>query len=51
MSVKAKVYEVIYYILPEKIGDLEDIPTDIKEKYLGGIDPNTGLRTQSSRML
>ena len=34
MRVKVKSYEVMYYIFPEKVGTLEEIPKTIKEKYL-----------------
>ncbi len=35
MKLKARVYEVFYYVRPEKVGALEDIPAEIKERYLG----------------
>ncbi|MFB0565411.1 MAG: transglutaminase domain-containing protein [Candidatus Aminicenantaceae bacterium] len=31
---KAKIYAVEYFIYPDKIGNLDDIPAEIKEKYL-----------------
>ena len=34
MRVKARIYEVMYHIFPEKVGKLEDIPKDIRKKYL-----------------
>jgi sugar lactone lactonase YvrE len=34
MKVKAKLYKNRYYVFPEKVGKLEDIPKSIKEKYL-----------------
>lgn len=34
MKVKVKLYKNRYYIFPEKVGKLEDIPKSIKEKYL-----------------
>lgn len=34
MTVRAKIYEVFYFITPEKIGNLEEIPKEIKERYL-----------------
>ncbi|MFQ6070934.1 MAG: transglutaminase domain-containing protein [Candidatus Aminicenantales bacterium] len=32
-KVKAKIYAVEYFIYPDKVGTLNDIPADIKEKY------------------
>jgi transglutaminase-like putative cysteine protease len=34
MKVKAKLFKTKYYIFPEKVGRLADIPGSIKEKYL-----------------
>jgi hypothetical protein len=34
MKVKAKIYELKYYIFPEKVSSLNDIPNDIKKKWL-----------------
>jgi len=34
MKLKAKLYNTEYYIFPEKVGTMEDVPYDIKEKYL-----------------
>ncbi|KPL04103.1 MAG: hypothetical protein AMJ73_04675 [candidate division Zixibacteria bacterium SM1_73] len=34
MKVKAKIFETRYFVFPEKVGNLEDIPSSIKEKYL-----------------
>ena len=34
MKVKAKLFKTRYYIFPEKVGSLADIPQSIKEKYL-----------------
>jgi len=34
MRVKVKSYEVMYHIFPERVGKLEDIPEDIRQKYL-----------------
>jgi len=34
MTVEAEIYEVMYYIFPEQVGSLKDIPEDIKDKYL-----------------
>jgi len=34
MRVRLKTYEIWYYIFPEKVGSLEDIPEDIRKKYL-----------------
>ena len=33
-SVKAEVYSIEYFLYPDKIGRLSDIPAEIKEKYL-----------------
>ncbi len=33
-QVKADVYAIEYFIYPDKVGSLDDIPADIKEKYL-----------------
>jgi streptogramin lyase len=33
-KVKAKIYATEYFIYPDKVGSLEDIPAEIKEKYL-----------------
>lgn len=34
MKVQADIYEVTFNIFPEKVGSPEDIPAEIKEKYL-----------------
>jgi len=34
MSVRANIYDVMYHIFPERVGSLEDIPEEIKERYL-----------------
>ncbi len=34
MTVKVKTYDVRYFIFPEKVGMLSDIPQKIKDKYL-----------------
>lgn len=34
MSAKAKLYQNRYFVFPEKVGTLEDIPRDIRERYL-----------------
>ena len=34
MKVTAKIYEVTYNIFPDKVGSLNEIPGDIREKYL-----------------
>jgi len=34
MTVKAKIWSIEYYINPDKIGSLDDIPDAIKEEYL-----------------
>lgn len=34
MHVKLNTYDVRYFIFPEKVGNLSDIPADIKNKYL-----------------
>lgn len=33
-EVKANVYAIEYFLYPDKVGGLQDIPKDIKEKYL-----------------
>jgi len=35
MITRAKIYEVRYFIFPDKVGPLEDIPAEVKQKYLG----------------
>lgn len=34
-KVKAKIYATEYFIYPDKVGTLDDIPKEIKDKYLG----------------
>jgi transglutaminase-like putative cysteine protease len=34
MKVKAKLYQTKYFIFPERVGSLKDIPKEIKQKYL-----------------
>ncbi|MCK4250239.1 transglutaminase [candidate division WOR-3 bacterium] len=34
MKVKAKIFKIHYYIFPEKVGGLNEIPGEIKDKYL-----------------
>ncbi len=34
MKTKVKTYEINYFIYPDKVGSLKDIPKDIKDKYL-----------------
>ncbi len=34
MTVKAKVYQIQYSVFPEKVGTLNDIPKEIRERYL-----------------
>jgi hypothetical protein len=34
MKTQAELFKTKYFIFPEKVGDLKDIPSDIKEKYL-----------------
>jgi len=34
MKAKAKLYNTKYFIFPEKVGSLKDIPREIKKKYL-----------------
>jgi len=34
IKVKAEINEVAYYIFPEKVGNLQDIPKHIRDKYL-----------------
>lgn len=38
MTTEAKISEVRYFIYPEDVGNVEDIPIDIKEKYLENND-------------
>jgi len=33
-KVRAKLYNVRYFVFPEKVGELKDIPKEIKEKFL-----------------
>jgi len=34
MTVKAEISEVRWFVLPEKVGSMKDIPVEIKQKYL-----------------
>ena len=34
MTVESKLYAITYYVYPEQVGTLEDIPADIKKLYL-----------------
>jgi len=34
MKVKSKIYKIRYYIFPEKVGKLSEIPKEIRSKYL-----------------
>ncbi|GBD94220.1 virginiamycin B lyase [bacterium BMS3Abin05] len=34
MKVKAKIYDIRYYIFPERVGSLNDIPDAVKDHYL-----------------
>lgn len=34
MKARAKLYKTRYYIFPEKVGSLDDIPDDVRELYL-----------------
>ncbi|UCE05420.1 MAG: hypothetical protein JSW07_17665 [bacterium] len=34
MTIKARIWSIEYYINPDKVGKFDDIPTDIKQKYL-----------------
>ncbi len=34
METIAKIYEIHYFVYPEKVGSLNDIPKEIKDKYL-----------------
>jgi len=34
MKVKAKIFDIRYYIFPEKVGSLQDIPENIRKTYL-----------------
>ncbi len=38
MKVKAKIYDVIYHILPDRVGELEDIPGKIASRFLENDD-------------
>jgi len=38
MTVSATIYDVRYFIFPEEIGSLDEIPADIKNKYLENND-------------
>lgn len=34
MRVKAKIYDVMYHLFPEKAGSLKDIPADVRRRFL-----------------
>jgi transglutaminase-like putative cysteine protease len=34
MRVKAKIYDVMYHLFPEKAGSLKDIPVDVRRRFL-----------------
>ncbi len=34
MVVRAKLFDIRYYIFPEKVGNLSDIPAEIRQRYL-----------------
>lgn len=34
IRVRAKIYDVTYHIFPERVGTLDELPADIKKKYL-----------------
>ncbi len=38
MRVKAKIYDVMYHLFPEKAGTLKDIPADVRNRYLADDD-------------
>jgi len=38
MRVKAKIFDVMYHLFPEKTGSLKDIPADIRGRFLGDDD-------------
>ena len=38
MRVKAKIYDVMYHLFPEKTGSLKDIPADIRSRFLADDD-------------
>lgn len=38
LRVRAKIYDVMYHLFPEKVGPLKDIPADIRGRYLADDD-------------
>jgi len=38
MRVKAKLYDVMYHLFPEKAGSLKDIPNDVRSRFLADDD-------------
>ncbi len=38
MRVKAKIYDVMYHLFPEKAGSLKDIPVDVRKRFLADDD-------------
>jgi len=38
MRVKAKIYDVMYHLFPEKAGALKDIPADVRRRFLADDD-------------
>lgn len=38
MRVKARIYDVMYHLFPEKAGTLRDIPADVRNRYLADDD-------------
>ncbi len=38
MRVKAKIYDVMYHLFPEKAGSLKDIPADVRSRFLADDD-------------
>ncbi|MCU0276882.1 MAG: transglutaminase [Acidobacteria bacterium] len=38
MRIRAKTYDVMYHLFPEKVGSLQDIPADIRSRYLADDD-------------
>ncbi|MBN2346356.1 MAG: transglutaminase [Candidatus Aminicenantes bacterium] len=38
MKVRAKIYEVMYHLFPEKAGSLREIPVDVRQRFLADDD-------------
>ena len=49
MTVEAKLYAITYYVYPEQVGSLADIPADIKQKYLSD-DSKFGMSDEFIQM-